>query len=1415
MPPDRYQVLLNDSLKRHVLGLEPGERRRLREKFEFLENGLWDTGVRVKKLKGVASRVVFEARASRGDRLLFTLGRHRGRTAIYVWALVAHDDIGHAARRVSPADAPFLDFASESEEDLPDLALDAAPPGWVSQEDVDEKVPEDYGPQRWLVLDDAEWERILRSPSADPFELYLFLTHEQAEILETDPPVLLSGTAGSGKTTLSVYYLLRSRTPGDRRLFLTFNEGLRRLCEGIYRGLVAEREEPGEPPTFALFRGLLADLAQPFAARFPAGGEVGLREFRALFHNHPDHRRYDAELVWEEIRSIIKGAKLPLNPGRLETLANGLVSGALRPRERAELAESLLGLEHLAVASRIERFLGNRTAFGTLRGLLSAMEAPRAADPRQFAPALEEIVRAVRHADADVSRPLLSLEEYLALGKKRAPTFRWDRHKLHAIATWYQDRLASTGGWDELDLCRAALQRLASDPDAPSWDLVVCDEAQDFTDLQLSLVFRIVRDPRRVVITADPRQIVNPSGFRWEEVKNRFFERGLPVPEVRRLSLNFRCVGSIVRLANALLEVKQNLVGLADTEMREQWKFSGKPPVLVHGLAEDEVLGSVSAKAAGQALLVRDEAERDSLKRKLGTELVFTIREAKGLEFDSVLLWKFADAPEAAGLWRRIRVAEIDTAEHAAKVRYELALLYVAVTRARNTLLIYDGVEASEVWDVEAISGLVVRSREAARLAELWRTASSPADWERQGDYLLERDHHAAALECYRNAGREDKAEQAQARVFEADGRYAEAAPLFERHGMIASAAASWEKANRWTEAASAWGAVGDADRADLCSIRSCEAAGKWRAAAEGWERRKEPDLAVAAWEKAGDFERVAEHWFSRKEYEKALKFFDRARRPLRSAACLVKLKRPGEAADRYFQAGEYGLAVPLYKKAKNDERLAACFKQLKDWKSLALVHERRGEAAEAVAVLRRWLAEDGTRRQELESEAGDPVGRRSALHVAIRRAVLADAAGAAPLFLKAGKVDLALKLFEETGDQTGLAECLAALERYDEAARAIEQSQLPPAEKESKARECLKLHLIIGKGRQLHVREALHDEADRLLAAGKPVEALARYQVLDDAEGECSAWLRLDRDEEAVTRFLSSGGLAQARRMLRERPLRLSAGFFDRLIGMAADERAFDEDEIGGFVSLFADLLAASLPGLAAQDASAIVDRFVRAAYGPYPFERGLPDRLLDLMLETRAYRSLVAVLGLARPFGPEITRRLLAYLDRIRDAAAGSSDPVLAACHALVADPDRFEQLAADLPLNASTATLVGWSTPRYPEAVGWLLQAGRFGDAEEVCRTNHDFRMAGAVLERAGDPRRAARTYAQARHYSEALRLYRKLGDQRAVERMRKKMKEAPPGRKGVQPESRQPLLPGLGPDSPPSEAPQEKPHESGKR
>ena len=71
--PREYVLLLHDTVRAHVASLDARAKLRLREKLEFLQEGLWDAGVRVKKLRG-SGRAVFEARLSRGDRILFTLG---------------------------------------------------------------------------------------------------------------------------------------------------------------------------------------------------------------------------------------------------------------------------------------------------------------------------------------------------------------------------------------------------------------------------------------------------------------------------------------------------------------------------------------------------------------------------------------------------------------------------------------------------------------------------------------------------------------------------------------------------------------------------------------------------------------------------------------------------------------------------------------------------------------------------------------------------------------------------------------------------------------------------------------------------------------------------------------------------------------------------------------------------------------------------------------------------------------------------------------------------------------------------------------------------------------------------------------------------------------------------------------------
>jgi tetratricopeptide (TPR) repeat protein len=349
------------------------------------------------------------------------------------------------------------------------------------------------------------------------------------------------------------------------------------------------------------------------------------------------------------------------------------------------------------------------------------------------------------------------------LGRKRAPNFLYDRREIYSIAEYYQNRLEAQGLWDEVDLTRSAIQNLGAQGDAFLYDLLVCDEVQDFSDIQLALLFRLVRSCNCVLLAGDTTQIINPSGFRWEEVKDRFFERGVQVPPLICLNLNFRCVRSIVRLANSLLDLKQKLVGLSGSELREEWKFNGKPPILINGLREEQVIEMVRIMGAGQIILVRDSAEGKKLKSELGTELVFTIYEAKGLEFDTVLLWRVCMGKKSATIWRKIKQDHQFDRSHLLHIKHEINLLYVAVTRARNALAIYDGSEPSDVWDVEVLGDTLIRTGQEDDLLKIWKRVSSPAEWEEQGRYFFEREHYPAAVECFRNAGNMEMTKTAQA----------------------------------------------------------------------------------------------------------------------------------------------------------------------------------------------------------------------------------------------------------------------------------------------------------------------------------------------------------------------------------------------------------------------------------------------------------------------------------------------------------------------------------------------------------------------------------------------------------------------------------------------------------------------------
>ena len=1459
--PRSYALLLHDAVRDHLLSLDVRARQRLREKLEFLQAGLWDAGVRVKKLRG-SGRAVFEARLSRSDRILFTLGdppaaaadangNGARATRIYVWGVVKHDDVNPTAeRRIVPANAPFLDFEPAQVEELPEFDADDLGGDYFSPAldqpaavhgargsagDASEPLgesPGDAGPQRWLVVDEEEWRRLVTAHRGDHLELYLFLTPEQAQLLHSEPPLLLSGTAGSGKTTIAVYFLLRHRvrglaaapdsavevpserdarrgpahsgphataafaypagsagpgTPsaasadgsgaeaagvaqasGERALFLTWSAHLKRFSQRIYDGLVkgSEVERAPESVRFATLRELVEEVMGHAGRADWQAPPTGLAEFRAIVRNHPGAARYDAELVWEEIRSIIKGAKAPVSRRRFAELAARFAAAQAAQGERVELAEYVVRLANLEPGARLDGARARKTAFASLEEFAASLRDGAALRRAEQLFLLEAAGRFLDKQSARLDQPLLTLREYEGLGRKRAPNFPFDRRDIHRIAEYYQERLAADGRFDEIDQTRAALQYLERHGDLFRYDLVVCDEVQDFTDMQLALLFRLAGDPRRTVLTGDPKQIINPSGFRWEEVRARYYERGLPVPPVINLSINFRSVGNIVSLANKVLALKHDLIGLGGGEITERWTFRGRPPLLVDGLAEPGMLDTIRRGGAGQVVLVRTGTERDRLRRTLQTELVFTVAEAKGLEFDAVLLWRFAEQEGAPAVWRRIAGGRVRGDGDAPYIRHELNLLYVAVTRARNTLVIWDGEQVSPIWRTEELGGQVYRSSDAAAIDNLWRRVSTPDEWREQGDYFMEREHFAAAEECYRNAQAATEEELARAHRLERDGNLSAAAEVFIRLGRVPRAAEGLERAGAFEDAAALWRRAGNEMRGVACEAKLYEATGDYAAAAARWEQLGVEEGVLRNWQRGGEFGKLAQFYLDRKVPSEAARYLQRIGDHARAAEQFRRAGMLSSAAAELELTGDHSGAAALYRRLGDNDALLRCLTRSGAYHEAGLVYEKRGDLERAAACFRRHAESSPEALQELQRELAGVAGRHAGMRAAIRMAAVGQTAQAAPIYLEHGHLERAAELFSAAGQHQSAARCMAECGKLRNAAREVARS----GDAEAGVREAVNYLVTYLHEQDLETHDRVREltrTAGRLLRGADYGAALAHYLAVGSIrrstylEGATAAYGKLGRHADAPEYCLHRGRGDQAAAYLNARPdLILALPDVVSLVhGPGEDSRLDSEDE--QIQAVLIRLMHGCLYRGTDPDRRERVAALLDALPPFYGMSCPWSVELTDLAVDLRRYDVIIDVHLALMVAEPEGERRVRLFAD-LKRTADEEQDPELALC-TLLDDQPAYDAGLETMQPNARNVALFAHSQRHYVTASQFLLQQGDRDRAATVCTQHEDYERAGRMYEEAGELEPAAHCYSDGMLLDQALRCYRALGDE----------------------------------------------------
>ncbi|MDD5205602.1 MAG: 3'-5' exonuclease, partial [Desulfobacterales bacterium] len=851
-------------------------------------------------------------------------------------------------------------------------------------------------------------------------------------------------------------------------------------------------------------------------------------------------------------------------------------------------------------------------------------------------------------------------------------------------------------------------------------------------------------------------------GFRWEEVRNRFYERGLRVPPLHHLSLNFRSVGSIVRLANALLDLKQQLIGLTGAELKEQWKFNGRPPFLLTEIDESKILNSLSVRGAGRIILVRDKEQQRRLKSTLQTELVFTIHEAKGLEFDTVLLWKFSYDRKSASIWRKIRTSGLFDRAQFPHIRHEINLLYVAVTRARNTLLIFD--PSSDVWDVPGLRDHLFRTGERDTLSDIWQRVSTPEEWERQGEYFFDREHFSAAAECFKNGGNTARSEVAHAFDLQRQGRYEDAGVLFEKNGYMEKAAQCYETGGLIEKALPVWQSLGAEERVFLCRIALYEQKGDFEKAGDGWLEQGRTDKAVENWKKAGAKAKLGNWFKGMKKFAEAAESFESAKEYSEAAFCYKKAGKLQKAADLYSRQGNWGEAIPLFKKLRDPVRLLECYLKSKDHYNAALLCEKGRAVPEAVRCLEAFAQESEENKAALLSEAtAFQTGKTKlkTLKASVRFSAIGMYERSAPLLQAAGYTEIALSQFTALGDYEKAADCHIILKDYYAAATAIERTELP--DKWDRVTDLL-AQFIGPFHEDSKAAHMLRREADTFLTRGANDGALARYKAIWARDEIRKVYLLLDRDEEGIEWFLRRGMYEDVLIYLKEKKeIELSQDFVLRTTKELTSRLPWEQRNREIRDEVVSRLITGGLGKGPRKELLDAADAFLSAFDSR---EGRAPDHILDLIMSSRNCNALFRLAKRVSRKKKPPAKKLKTFFKQLEQLAEREGNAGLSACCRFLEDGEGFLDLLEGLKADSLNYELFADSERHYPKAVDYLAGINRTEDAVAVYRRYRDFGRAARVFEDAGMSLRAAREYRDAGLFEDAIRCYRLSGDERGI-------------------------------------------------
>ena len=314
----------------------------------------------------------------------------------------------------------------------------------------------------------------------------------------------------------------------------------------------------------------------------------------------------------------------------------------------------------------------------------------------------EEFRGVITGSTAD--KPYLSREEYINLGVRQSIYLDTERELVYNLFEKYLVFLKENGFYDPNILVHGYLKDVRQ-----LYDFVVVDEVQDITNIQLKLILQSLKHPDNFLLCGDSNQIVHPNFFSWSGLKSMLYNSAeLEAKKITRIiQSNFRNSRAITALANRLIRIKQKRFGSIDREsaylMNSLSEQSGEVVLLKDTDRVKSEMNKNSRRSAKFALIVMRNEDKALARKYFDTPLLFTVQEAKGLEYENALLLNFISGERQSfqeivngvseqdleGDIRYMRASD-KTDKSLEVYKFFINSLYVAVTRAIQRLYIIE-----------------------------------------------------------------------------------------------------------------------------------------------------------------------------------------------------------------------------------------------------------------------------------------------------------------------------------------------------------------------------------------------------------------------------------------------------------------------------------------------------------------------------------------------------------------------------------------------------------------------------------------------------------------------------------------------------------------------------------------------------